>query len=152
MTKANIMMPGRASSALGDSHIKWSRYAHQVSVAPFSILRNEAYFKYCLKIQYKGPNGTFEKRSSRQEENYPTFFYWSFLIDFQLLLLWFIRSLAAGDFELYVQACDELRDYFLAPDHPNYSRFLPVHVKDMVQLQEKHSEVYLEFMVSNFVV
>ena len=47
----------------------------------------------------------------------------------------FIRSLREGDFDLHVQVCDELGDWAFAFDRPNYSRALPLYVKDMVQLQ-----------------
>ena len=43
LTKADIFTSGRVSSALDESHIKRSRYAHQVSLAAFSILQNDAY-------------------------------------------------------------------------------------------------------------
>ena len=37
-------------------------------------------------------------------------------------------------------------------EHTNYARWLPVHVRDMVQLRERHPEVYEEFLKGNFVV
>ena len=64
----------------------------------------------------------------------------------------FVRSLRERDFLLYVQACDELCAWFHALDHTNYARWLPVHVRDMVELPENHPEVYAEFMKGNFVV
>ena len=48
----------------------------------------------------------------------------------------FVRSLREGDFKLHVQACDELCGWFHALDQTNYARWLPVHVRDMVQLVE----------------
>lgn len=152
MTKADIFTSGRTSSALDEHHIKRSRYAHQVSIAAFSILREEAFSQYCLENQGTCPVNTFVKWSDEQEENYPMFFYWSMVIDFQMLLLRFVRSMREGDFELYVQTCDEICDWAFALDRPNYSRYLPIHVRDMVQLPEKHPEVYTEFMNGNFVV
>jgi len=64
----------------------------------------------------------------------------------------FVWSLREGDFALYVQACDEHCGWFHALDHTNYARWLPVHVRDMVVLAEKHPEVHAEFMKGNFVV
>ena len=37
-------------------------------------------------------------------------------------------------------------------DHTNYARWLPVHVRDMVQLSQKHPQLYAEFLKGNFVV
>ena len=55
-------------------------------------------------------------------------------------------------FQLYVQTCDELCAWFHVLDHTNYARWLPVHVRDMVQLPERHPEVHEEFLKGNFVV
>ena len=63
-----------------------------------------------------------------------------------------VRSLREGDFALYVQACDKLCGWFHALDHTNYARWLPVHVRDMVVLADKHPTVHAEFMKGNFVV
>ena len=57
-----------------------------------------------------------------------------------------------GDFPLYVQVCDELCSWFHVMDHTNYARWLPVHVRDMVQLSQKHPQLYAEFLKGNFVV
>ena len=64
----------------------------------------------------------------------------------------FICSLCEGDFPLYVQVCDELCSWFHVTDHTNYARWLPVHVRDMVQLPQKHPQLYAEFLKGNFVV
>ena len=64
----------------------------------------------------------------------------------------FIRSLREGDFLLYVQVCDELCSWFHGMGHTNYACWLPEHVRDMVQLPEKHPQLYAEFLKGNFVV
>ena len=70
----------------------------------------------------------------------------------QKILLRFIRSLREGDFLLYVQVCDEIAQLAVTLDLPNYSRDLPIHVRDMVQLPQKHLQVYQEFFKEKFVV
>ena len=64
----------------------------------------------------------------------------------------FVRSLREGDFLLYVQVCDELCPWFHVMDHTNYARWVPIHVRDMVQLSEKHPDIYAEFLKGNFVI
>ncbi len=64
----------------------------------------------------------------------------------------FVRSLHEGDFDLYVQVLDELCPWFFVFDHTNYSRWVHIHVKDMVELPVKHPGVYEEFKKGNFVV
>ena len=51
-----------------------------------------------------------------------------------------------------LQSCDELCSWFHALDHTNYPRWLPVHVRDMVQLAQQNPEVNAEFMKGNCVV
>ena len=64
----------------------------------------------------------------------------------------FIRSLREGDFPLYVHVCDELCAWFHAMDHTHYARWVPVHVRDMVQLPETHLDKHAQFLKGNFVV
>ena len=64
----------------------------------------------------------------------------------------FVRSLREGDFPLYVESCDELCSWFHVLDLTNYARWLPVHVRDMVQLAQQNPEVNAEFMKGNCVV
>ena len=65
----------------------------------------------------------------------------------------FVRSLREGDYALYVQSCDdELCGWFYAMDHTNYAGWLTVHVRDMVELAEKHPQVHVEFLKGNLVV
>ena len=45
-----------------------------------------------------------------------------------------------------------LKPLFFAFDHCNYSRWLPIHVRDMVQLETKQPGVFREFMEGNLVV
>ncbi len=53
---------------------------------------------------------------------------------------------------MYLQVCDELCAWFHVMDHTNYARWLPVHVRDMTLLRDKHPRVYMEFLNGNFVV
>ena len=152
MTKADIFTSGRTASTLDENHIKRSRYAHQVSLVAFAILQDEAYSAYCISNQGKGPNDTFEMWTSKQAKKYPMPFYWQLVMNKQKLLLRFVRSLREGDFQLYVQVCDELGNMALATDLHNYSRDLPTHTRDMVLLPTRHPAVYQEFLKGNFVV
>ena len=152
MTKADIFTSGRTASTLDENHIKRSRYAHQVSLVAFAILQDEAYSAYCISNQGKGPNDTIEMWACKQAEKHPMPFYWQLVMNKQKLLLRFVRSLREGDFQLYVQVCDELGHMALALDLYNYSRDLPTHTRDMVLLPTRHPAVYQEFLKGNFVV
>lgn len=149
LTQAAVLTSGRAQSALNEHHIKRTRYAHQVSLIGLHMLKLAAYSAYCETVL--GPPESLDMWNSRCQD-VPQFKFWSTIIELELLMTRFVRSLREGDFTLYVQTCDELCDWFHAMDHTNYARWLPIHVRDMVQLYAKHPAVYAEFMKGNFVV
>ena len=149
LSQAEVLTSGRAQSALNEHHIKRTRYAHQVSLMSLYLLKKTAYTEYCKNVM--GPPEPFNMWNQRSQA-LPMFKFWSTIIDLELLMSRFVRSLREGDFQLYVQSCDELCCWFHALDHTNYARWLPVHVRDMVELAEKHPQVHAEFMKGNFVV
>jgi len=50
-----------------------------------------------------------------------------------------------SDFDLYIASQAELVPWFFSLDHPNYARWLPVHVRDMSSLQERCPDVFRAF-------
>ena len=80
------------------------------------------------------------------------FAFWSLVMDLEMLQCRFVRSLREGDFDLYVQVIDELCGWLFIFAQTHYSRWLPIHVKDMVELEKKHLHVLEEFRKGNFVV
>ena len=69
-----------------------------------------------------------------------------------LLLLEFIRAEREGDWELHLKVTTKMNPYFFAMDRMNYSRWLPVYIMDMRNLQEKALDVYNEFLRGNHTV
>lgn len=67
-------------------------------------------------------------------------------------MLTFVRSIRSGDFALYLESIEQLLPYVFALDHTHYSRWLPVHVRDMRNLEKDHPMVHQEFLVGKFVV
>ena len=51
---------------------------------------------------------------------------------------------------MYLDALTELVPWFYALDHTNYSRWIPVHLRDMAGLTEMHPDIYLEFKNGHF--
>ena len=149
LSQAEVLTSGRAQSTLNEHHIKRTRYAHQVSFVSLYMLKQNAYVDYCNDVV--GPPESYSMWNERSQ-TVPQFKFWSMIIELELLMTRFVRSLREGDFPLYVQSCDELCSWFHALDHTNYARWLPVHVRDMVQLAQQNPEVHAEFMKGNFVV
>ncbi len=67
-------------------------------------------------------------------------------------MLRYIRSLREGNFQLYVESLTQIIPWMFALDHTHYSRWLPVHTRDMTTLAEKHPNVLAEFKSGKFVV
>ena len=53
---------------------------------------------------------------------------------------------------MYVDALRELAVWFHAMDHTNYGRWIPVHLRDMVELRSTHPEIAQEYRAENFMV
>ena len=82
----------------------------------------------------------------------PQFLYWTRVLDLQRLCLQFVRALREGNFDLYVQTLTKIAPWMFALDHTNYSRWLPVHIRDMCELPVKHPKVFEQFNAGAFVV
>lgn len=158
LTQAQVLTSGRAQSVFAEHHIKRTRYAHQVSVMGLYMLRQKSYSTYYSIVQ--GPPESLETWAERRRSDNPC------SCSGQQPWSWSSscvgssgtgsgqvhQALREGDFRLYVQVCDELCSWFHVMDHTNYARWLPVHVRDMVQLSSKHPQIYTEILNGNFVV
>ena len=118
LSRAQILTTGRVQSALNENHIKRTRSTHQVSVVSLKYLKHLAYIQYCSCVL--GPPKSFDMWDRQTCVEVPQFKYWSTIIDLELLLCRFVRSLREGDFVLYVQVCDELCSWFHMIYHTSY--------------------------------
>ena len=67
-------------------------------------------------------------------------------------MLLFVRSVREGNFELYVESLAAIVPWMFALDHTHYSRWLSVHIRDMMSLSEKHPAILAEFRAGKFSV
>ncbi|KAJ8046459.1 hypothetical protein HOLleu_05133 [Holothuria leucospilota] len=70
----------------------------------------------------------------------------------ELTILLLIRSFREANFNLYCDSLSELMPYFFANNNTNYARWLSIHLRDMVTLEEKHPQVAQEFHNGKFVI
>ncbi len=146
LIEADVTSPGRAEAMLKGTHVTRTRYAHQVTALSLSILRREAYTKYMGDCEESGEVIlSFKAWCDEKEEALPQFKYWQTAYDMELLLLRFVRSIRVGDLNLYVKTLDEVVDWAFILDHYNYARWLPVHVRDLLNLPMKHPHLYRQF-------
>ena len=74
------------------------------------------------------------------------------ILQLELQVMIFVRSLREADFNLYIESLSQLVPWFFSLDHIHYARWIPVHLRDLVTLAEKHPAVYQEFLHGNFTV
>ena len=92
----------------------------------------------------------FEEGRQLREDNNPQFQFWSLTLEIQLTVLVFVRSLREEDFYLYIQVLQKIAPLMFALDHPNYARWLPMHICDIMLLEGCHPDVAAEFKKGNF--
>lgn len=63
-----------------------------------------------------------------------------------IMLLQFVKAERTGNWRLHLAATSSMAPYFFAHDRQNYARWLPVYLAEMGQLEQKHPEVYQQFM------
>ena len=67
-------------------------------------------------------------------------------------MLLFVRTNCEGNFQLYLDTLAGIVPWMFALDHMHYARWLPVHIRDMSLLSEKHPSILAEFSAGKFVV
>ena len=150
LVQAEIATAGTADSFLRAAHVTRTRRAHQITAATLYILQRRAYDNYCRMNDDSNELMNYESWCNVRKENCPQFHYWATVLSLELTTLVFVRSLREANFNMYVDALTELTPWFFALDHTNYSRWIPVHLRDMAELPSKHPEVYKEFSAGNF--
>ena len=88
----------------------------------------------------------------KQGELRPQFLFWSAALELELLVLEFIRSNIEGNVYLYVQILSQIVPWMFVLDLVYYSRWLPIHIRDLVNLKERNPSVYAAFQQGKFVV
>ena len=147
LSEAGVFTAGRAHSALGASNVKRTRYAHDVTCVALYILREEAY----QEDTREATNISREAWCSALKVH-PQFLYWNDTLELEMLYNRFIQSQREGNLDLYIEVLGEIIPCFFTFNHSNYARWLPVHVRDLVNLQAQHPDLYAEFQKGNFVV
>ena len=64
----------------------------------------------------------------------PTFLFWDLVMKYDILILIFVRAHRERDFSLFVEVLEQLVPLFFALDHMNYTRWVPIHIRDMKSL------------------
>ena len=144
LTEAEIATSGTVDSFLKSSHITRTRHVHQISALTLSKLQKDAFLGENAGLL---DEEKFEKWRVTMTETSPTctFKYWDMVLRIEIQILIFIRAHREKDFPLYVEALESLAFLFFAMDHFNYSRWIPVHLRDMTSLPVKLRDDFSKF-------
>ena len=130
----------KADSFLKTSHVKRTIQAHQVTASALSILLHDAHHDtYVCEESEPIP---FDEWCTERVEVSPQFQYWFIVMHLEVLALVYVRSLCDANFLLYVAVLVALTPSFFALDHTNYSRWVLIHIRDMMTLHERHPEIH----------
>ena len=149
--QGNIASAGTADSFISVSHVTKTRHAHQVTAACIHILLHHAYDEYKSTVSGNDVLSLDEWCELRAQHSV-NFQYWFTTLSLEIILLLYIRAIREGNFKLYLESLSKVAPWMFALDHTHYSRWLPVHVRDMSLLSEKHPAILAEFLVGKFVV
>ena len=105
------------------------RHAHQVTVLALHKLQRDA-FSQCVD---EASFSTWEEARKRIS---PTFLFWDVILQLETLVLLVIRAHRQRNFNLYVEAMEELIPLFFALDHVNYARWASIHIRDLKSLPD----------------
>ena len=153
LVQADIATVGTADSLHKASHVMRTRKAHQITSAALYILQHRVYDHYRLACSDDNQTPvSFDSWSIERKQNCPQFQFWAIVMELELCILTYVRSLREANFAMYVDALTELVPWFFALDHTNYARWIPVHLRDMVALPKTHPDVYREFNAGHFTV
>lgn len=151
LVQAEVATAGTADSFLRAAHVGRTRRAHQVTAATLHILQHNAHSKYTERANAGDEEALdFDAWCNLRAENCPQFQYWTTVLLLELSILLYVRSLRESNFTLYLDALAELAPWLFALDHTNYARWLPVHLRDMIGLPEKHPDVVVRFNAGHF--
>ena len=126
-----------------------TRHAHQVTAACIHALLKLAYDEY---MSESGINLPLDQWCLSQAQQSLMFSYWFKTLSLEILLLLYVRSIQEGNFQLYIESLAKISPWMFALDHIHYSRWLPVHIRDMMALSEKHPDIVAEFHTGKFVI
>ena len=152
LVQAGVATPGTADPFIKAAHVTRTRWAHQVTASVLYLLQQEGYTQYCDELDDGRVAMSVEEWCDTRADASPQFKFWSIILKLELEIMIYVRSLRECDFKLYVDALTKIAPWFFALGHTNYARWIPVHLRDMVALEDKHPDVFAEFMAGNFTV
>ena len=152
LVQAGVATPGTADSFLKASHLTQARRAHQVTASSLYLLLQKAYTEYSTDLDGGNNLMSLDEWRTERAASCPQFHFWCIILQLELVVMIYVRSIREANFQLYIDALTKIVPWFFALGHTHYARWIPVHLRDMITLQDRHPDVYNQFLKGNFVV
>ena len=133
---AAIVTQGTADSLLKASHLTKTCHCHQVTALASMKLQKDAW----ERMKSMEPTTNFQSWKEDMIKKSPTFQFWNIILEFEKLVLVFVRAHRTRNFSLFVKTLETLVLWFFALDKTNYSRWIPILIRDMKALPVEVSE------------
>ena len=88
------------------------------------ILQHRAYDRYCLRETEDAEDLPEFEGWCHQREDTPQFQYWATVLEQEVLVVVYMRSLQQASFTMYLEALMEPAPWFHALDRINYARWI----------------------------
>ena len=92
-----------------------------------------------------------EKECELSKETHPMFKFWNLTLHLELLLLECVMTKRSRDFRLYVKTILSVVPWMFSLDHHYYARWLPVHIRAMLDLPNAQPQIYSSFKAGKFI-
>ncbi|CAG9770258.1 unnamed protein product [Ceutorhynchus assimilis] len=147
VSNSSIRSNSFAEAVMKVTHITKARSLHQITAATLYILLMEAY-----DSENSNQATSISEWVDEKSKSSSTFEYWILLLNLEILLLCFVRSIRLGDYVLFKDSLREALPWIFIFNHSNYARWLTIHLRDLEELPTKAPDVFKEFSSGNFVV
>ena len=127
------------------SNVNKTLHAHHMTACVLYKLMKQAFSE--------NPNDTgFDEWIDQRAGYSPHFAFWNMVLDMQLTIFLLVRSFREADFKLYCEALYKLIPYFFANNNNNYARWIPIHLNDMMSLDQKHPDIAHNLRLGHFTI
>ena len=144
LVQAGVATSGKADSFLKAAHITRTRRAHQVTACVLHQALEEAHQEHVKSTEPNTEPMRLEDWCTVQQEIQLMFKFWFLVLQLQLTILVFVRSIRSGNFPLYNHSLTKLVHCFFTFDHYHYARWISVHLRDMMVLSHLHPDIHTE--------
>ena len=110
--QAGVATSGKADSFLKAAHITRTRRAHQVTAYVLHQALEEADQEHVKSIEPNTEPMSLEDWCTVQQESQPMCKFWFLVLQLQLTMLVFVRSIRYDNFPLYIQSLTKLVHWF----------------------------------------